>query len=78
MIATIYCYPSDNFTCHFESPDACEIVQSRADDFDWSYGNDTTPSLTTGPTGGEDGENGFLYIEASDPQGPGDMARYLL
>ena len=61
--------------CEFESPGNCQLIQDHTDDFDWSYGNDSTPNFYTGPSGGADGQDGFLYIEASDPQKPNDKAR---
>ena len=63
-------------TCDFESgEDACGFLQKKQDDFDWTWQTGMTDSVDTGPSGGEGGSDYYMYIEASKPRVPGDVAR---
>lgn len=58
----------------FEDGSLSGWTQGNGDEFDWSNGNNTTPSNGTGPqNGGSDGTR-FLFIEASNPRATGHKA----
>jgi len=58
--------PSIDGTCDFEGS-LCGWVQSKSDQFDWSFRSGKTPSSNTGPTKAFKGSQ-YLFIEASNPR----------
>eukprot|EP00795_Rhopilema_esculentum_P012712 gene12712-3431_t len=63
--------------CDFEDTTLCGWSNRRGDQFDWTRGNQGTPSLGTGPstdhtTGTSQGN--YVYIETSYPRRRGDKA----
>ncbi|XP_066300036.1 MAM and LDL-receptor class A domain-containing protein 1-like [Branchiostoma lanceolatum] len=66
--------------CTFDDAGLCGYTQDTQDDFDWTQASGTTGSSGTGPdndhtTGTDAGM--YMYIEASSPRNPGDIARLL-
>jgi hypothetical protein len=50
------------------------MIQDTADQFDWTVYSLPTPSAETGPDFAYD-QAWYIYIEASSPRQPGDIAR---
>ncbi|XP_031559470.1 MAM and LDL-receptor class A domain-containing protein 1-like [Actinia tenebrosa] len=57
-------YPLCNGDCTFPGS-FCEWKNDRDDQFDWLIGQGSTPSLVTGPKRDVDGNEYYIYIEAS-------------
>lgn len=63
--------------CDFEK-DLCTWKNIKSDQFDWLRGKGYTDTPNTGPTTDhtlKTPEGHYAYIETSDPQAPGDIAR---
>jgi hypothetical protein len=58
----------------FEAGSYALWQQSNDDDIDWSSGEESTPSGSTGPSGASAGRV-YLYTEASSPNYPGKVAK---
>ena len=54
------------------------MVQDTSDDFDWTRLATSTPTPSTGPSGGADGTRWYIFIEASSPVQANDVARYVI
>ncbi|XP_067052699.1 deleted in malignant brain tumors 1 protein-like isoform X2 [Acropora muricata] len=67
--------------CDFEAGGLCHWQNMTDDTFDWRRLSGRTPSLFTGPsydhTIGFAGQGHYMYIEASSPRRPGDIARLI-
>ncbi|XP_061177463.1 uncharacterized protein LOC133186250 [Saccostrea echinata] len=74
--------PSEVDSCDFESSKFCGWSQDQTDDFDWTHHSGNTSTGKTGPTtdhtlGPNYTTGHYIYIEASTPRHPGDVARLL-
>ncbi|XP_062568579.1 MAM and LDL-receptor class A domain-containing protein 2-like [Saccostrea cucullata] len=74
--------PSEVDSCDFESSQFCGWSQDQTDDFDWTHHSGQTSTGRTGPntdhTLGPNYTTGhYIYMEASTPRHPGDVARLL-
>lgn len=69
-------------SCDFESSAFCGWIQDTTDDFDWTRHSGETTTGRTGPNsdhtlGPHDTTGHYIYIEASTPRHPGDIARLI-
>ncbi|XP_066292880.1 MAM and LDL-receptor class A domain-containing protein 1-like, partial [Branchiostoma lanceolatum] len=62
--------------CDFDT-DVCSYQQDRTDDFDWAREYGISMTSNTGPLSDHTGNGYYMYIEASSPQQPGDVARLI-
>nr|XP_054757011.1 MAM and LDL-receptor class A domain-containing protein 1-like [Lytechinus pictus] len=82
-IDDIHIYPGDcaaTPTCNFENSLICGYQQDATDNFDWTYGSGDTPTPLTGPSADVTYGTAFghyMYIEASQPNSPGAVARLI-
>ncbi|KAK3744940.1 hypothetical protein QZH41_020411, partial [Actinostola sp. cb2023] len=60
--------------CNFGNNHFCAWKNLQIDDFDWSLGKGPTPSQFTGPKRGYGHQDGYAFIEASEPRFIGDTA----
>jgi len=66
--------PDFSVNCTFEYG-LCGFFESRTDDFDWIWTNQSSPSAGTGPDRDHTSGHGYyVYIETSQPRKPGDKA----
>lgn len=69
-------------SCDFESSAFCGWIQDTTDDFDWTRHSGETTTGRTGPNsdhtlGPHDPTGHYIYMEASTPRYPGDVARLM-
>lgn len=74
--------PYQVHSCDFESSAFCGWIQDSEDDFDWTRHSGKTTTGRTGPNsdhtlGPHDITGHYIYIEASTPRYPGDVARLM-
>ncbi|XP_069106937.1 MAM and LDL-receptor class A domain-containing protein 1-like [Argopecten irradians] len=62
-----------SITCTFENNAPCFLTQELNDNFDWTIGQGSTPSSSTGPSSAFEG-NRYAFIETSSPRIEFDFA----
>ncbi|XP_033751988.1 MAM and LDL-receptor class A domain-containing protein 1-like [Pecten maximus] len=66
--------------CNFENANLCGYTQDHSDQFDWTRKSGSTGTRGTGPTNDHtygSSRGHYMYIEASSPRRPGDVARLI-